>query len=120
MVPGRRAALRAARARVARRARGAQGRPLVAGPDGAGREGPRPPPPRKSAVPPHPPLPSGSGVWEGTAAGRERSRWPRGGGAAARGRSWEASALGEEATAIGAEVGSAWPWRRRSMGGGLP
>lgn len=115
--PGQRAALRAARARVARRARGAQGRPLVAGPDGAGREGPRPPPPRKSAVPP---LPSGWGVWEGTAAGRERSRWPRGGGAAARGRSWEASALGEEATAIGAEVGSAWPWRRRSMGGGLP
>ena len=118
MVPARRVALRAARARAARRAHGAQGRPLVAGPDGAGREGPRPPLTRTSAVPPHPPLSSGSGVWEGTVAGRGRSRRPRGGGAAARGRSWEASVAGEEARTIGAEVGCAR--RRRSREGGFP
>lgn len=115
--PGRRGALRAARARVAHRARGAQGRPLVAGPDGAVREGARPPPTRKSAAPPHPPLFSGLGVWEGTVAGSARGRRPRGGGAAARERSWEAAAVGEEARAIGPEVG--WGWRR-SRGRGFP
>ena len=116
--PGRRGALRAARGQVAHRARGAQRKPLVAGPDGAGGGGPRPPPTKKSVVRPHPPLPSGSGVWEGTVAGRAGSRRPRGGGAAARGRSWGASAVGEEATVIGVEIGSAR--RRRSREGVFP
>lgn len=115
--PGRRGALRAARGQVAHRARGAQRKPLVAGPDGVGGGGPRPPPTKKSVVRPHPPLSSGSGVWEGTVAGRARSRRPRGGGAAARGRSWGASAVGEEARVIGVEIGSA---RRRSREGAFP
>lgn len=103
--PGRRGALRAARGQVAHRARGAQRKPLVAGPDGAGGGGACPPPTRRSVVRPHPRLSSGSKVWEGTVAAVAGSRRPRGGGAAARGSSWGASVVGEEARAIEVEIG---------------